>query len=63
VPAGGEAPPTFRRANAPPPRAEIEAMIRDAGGDVDAAATAAGVERSTFYRWLRENGLSARDFR
>ena len=38
-------------------------QIADADGNVEAAAAAAGVQRETFFDWLREHGLNPNDFK
>ncbi len=59
-PAGGPAPPPpvrRRHAGGPPPPEALEALLREHGGNVTAAAGVLGVGRNTLYRWIRAAGI------
>ncbi|MER6960285.1 hypothetical protein [Streptomyces sp. NPDC000618] len=63
VPPSGSAAPSFRRSNAPPTADAIRTHLATAGGDVQVAAAAANVTRSTFYRWIRLYNINISDYR
>ena len=53
----GEERPSLREARAMFERGYLEGLVRDLGGNMSAAARAAGVERMYLYRLLRKHGL------
>ncbi|MFE3906221.1 hypothetical protein ACFXPY_39730, partial [Streptomyces sp. NPDC059153] len=63
TPPNGAAPPSFRRANAPPEESVVRGFLSTHGGDVQAAATAAGVSGTTIYRWLRRYNIDISDYK
>ena len=57
----GKTPVVFDPADTPDV-STVRLLIQESRGDIDDAAASAGVRATTMFKWLRDNGLRARDF-